>query len=107
MTMTSLWRRAFDTFERPLAAASESWVQSKTFMDLAAVAVSQDLLDLRQGPVRLCAAWPASFVPIQAQRAQRHHALGSQQAQHLAEQPAQRLLMPGPEPGDGTPQVRA
>lgn len=39
MTMTSLWRRAFDTFERPLAAASESWVQSETFMDLAAVAV--------------------------------------------------------------------
>ena len=39
MTMTSLWRRAFDTLERPLAAASESWVQSKTFMDLAAVTV--------------------------------------------------------------------
>jgi polyhydroxyalkanoate synthesis regulator phasin len=37
--MTSLWRRAFDSFERPLAAASESWVQSKAFMDLAAVAV--------------------------------------------------------------------
>ena len=26
--------------------------------------------------------------------------LGGQQPQHLAEQPAQRLLMPGPEPGD-------
>lgn len=39
MTMTSLWRRAFDTLERPLAAVSESWVQSKTFMDLAAVTV--------------------------------------------------------------------
>ena len=39
MTMTSLWRRAFDTFERPLGAASESWVQSKAFMDLAAVTV--------------------------------------------------------------------
>lgn len=39
MTMTPLWRRAFDAFERPLAAASESWVQSKTFMDLAAVTV--------------------------------------------------------------------
>lgn len=37
--MTSLWRQAFDAFERPLAAASESWVQSKTFMDLAVVAI--------------------------------------------------------------------
>ena len=39
MTMTSLWRQAFDALERPLAAASESWVQSKTFMDLAVVGV--------------------------------------------------------------------
>jgi polyhydroxyalkanoate synthesis regulator phasin len=39
MTMTSLWRQAFDAFERPLAAASESWVQSKTFMDLAAITI--------------------------------------------------------------------
>jgi hypothetical protein len=39
MTMTALWRRAFDAIERPLAAASESWVQSKTFMDLAAVTI--------------------------------------------------------------------
>jgi Poly(R)-hydroxyalkanoic acid synthase subunit (PHA_synth_III_E) len=37
--MTSLWRQAFDTIERPAAAAAESCVQSKTFMDLAAVAV--------------------------------------------------------------------
>ncbi len=37
--MSSLWRQAFDTIERPLAAASESWVQSRTFMDCAAVAV--------------------------------------------------------------------
>jgi hypothetical protein len=37
--MSSLWRQAFDTIERPLAAASESWVQSRTFMDFAAVAV--------------------------------------------------------------------
>jgi hypothetical protein len=36
--MASLWRRPFDLVERPLAAASESWVQSETFMDLAAVA---------------------------------------------------------------------
>jgi polyhydroxyalkanoate synthesis regulator phasin len=32
-----MWRLAFDAVERPLAAASESWVQSDTFMDLAAV----------------------------------------------------------------------
>ena len=37
--MTALWRQAFDAIERPLAAGSESWVQSDTFMDLAAVTV--------------------------------------------------------------------
>ncbi len=37
--MTSLWRQGFDAIERPLAAAAESWVQSKTFMDLAATTV--------------------------------------------------------------------
>lgn len=36
--MPPLWRRPFDLIERPLAAASESWVQSETFMDAAAVA---------------------------------------------------------------------
>jgi hypothetical protein len=35
---TALWRQAFDAVERPLAAASESWVQSDTFMDLATMA---------------------------------------------------------------------
>ncbi|MBV9838927.1 MAG: hypothetical protein JO156_12470 [Solirubrobacterales bacterium] len=30
-------RRLFDAFERPLAAASEAWVQSGAFMDLLAV----------------------------------------------------------------------
>jgi hypothetical protein len=30
--MTALWRKAFDTMERPITAASESWVQSDTFM---------------------------------------------------------------------------
>jgi polyhydroxyalkanoate synthesis regulator phasin len=34
---TPMWRLAFDAVERPLAAASESWVQSDTFMDVAAV----------------------------------------------------------------------
>ena len=37
--MTSLWRQAFDAFERPLAAAAESWVQSQPFMDLTATTV--------------------------------------------------------------------
>ena len=37
--MTSLWRQEFDAIERPLAAAAESWVQSKTFMDLAAATI--------------------------------------------------------------------
>jgi ubiquinone biosynthesis protein UbiJ len=36
--MTSLWRKAFDAIERPVAAGAEVWVQSDTFMDLAAVA---------------------------------------------------------------------
>ena len=34
---TPLWRTAFDLVERPVAAASESWLQSDTFMDAAAV----------------------------------------------------------------------
>jgi hypothetical protein len=34
-----LWRKAFDTVERPVAAGLESWVQSDTFMDLTVVAV--------------------------------------------------------------------
>ena len=33
--MTPLWRKAYDAIERPLAAGSETWVQSETFMDLA------------------------------------------------------------------------
>jgi hypothetical protein len=33
--MTPLWRKAFDAIERPLAASSEAWIQSETFMDLA------------------------------------------------------------------------
>jgi hypothetical protein len=37
--MASLWRQAFDTFERPVAVAAEAWVQSESFMDLAAIAV--------------------------------------------------------------------
>jgi hypothetical protein len=37
--MASLWRQAFDAVERPTAAATEAWVQSESFMDLAAIAV--------------------------------------------------------------------
>jgi|SRR5689334_10113075 len=33
--MPPLWRKAFDAIERPLAAGSEAWIQSDTFMDLA------------------------------------------------------------------------
>jgi hypothetical protein len=34
---TPLWRIGFDLVERPLAAVSESWVQSDQFMDAAAL----------------------------------------------------------------------
>jgi hypothetical protein len=33
--MAPLWRKAYDALERPLAAGSEAWIQSETFMDLA------------------------------------------------------------------------
>jgi hypothetical protein len=33
-----LWRLVFDAVERPVGAASESWVQSEVFMDALAVA---------------------------------------------------------------------
>jgi hypothetical protein len=33
-----LWRLAFDLVERPVAAASESWIQTEVFMDALAVA---------------------------------------------------------------------
>jgi hypothetical protein len=32
-----LWRLAFDTIERPIGAASETWVQSDVFMDALAL----------------------------------------------------------------------
>jgi hypothetical protein len=37
MSMSTPWRRMFDAIEGPISAASQSWVQSETFMDLAAV----------------------------------------------------------------------
>ena len=63
--------------------------------------LGENLLDLRQRPVRLVRSVTGQLGAIQAECSQRHHALGGQQPQHLAEQAAQRLLMPGPEPGDG------
>lgn len=36
---TPLWRAPFDALERPVAAASESWLQSETFMDGLALMV--------------------------------------------------------------------
>jgi hypothetical protein len=36
--MTPLWRQPFDAIERPIAAISESFVQSNLFMDLTAAA---------------------------------------------------------------------
>jgi transposase len=62
--------------------------------------LGQQLLDLRQRPVRLLRRIAGQLGAIQAEQAQRHHAFSGQQPQHLAEQPAQRRLMPGPEPGD-------
>ena len=33
-----VWRMPFDAVEKPLSSSSESWVQSKTFMDGVAIA---------------------------------------------------------------------
>jgi hypothetical protein len=63
--------------------------------------LGEQLLDLRQRPVRLLRRVAGQLRPIQAEQTQRYHALGGQQPQHLAEQPAQRHLMPRPEPRDG------
>ena len=62
--------------------------------------LGEQFLDLRQRPVRLLRRISGQLGAVQADRAQRHHALGGQQPQHLAEQPAQRLIVPRPEPGD-------
>jgi Sigma 54 modulation/S30EA ribosomal protein C terminus len=62
--------------------------------------LGKNLLDLRQRAVRLLCGVAGQLGAIQAEHAQRHHALGGQQPQHLAEQSAQRLLMTGPEPRD-------
>jgi hypothetical protein len=63
--------------------------------------LGKNLPGLRQRPVRLLRGVAGQLGALQAECSQRHHALGGQQPQHLAEQSAQRLLMPRPEPGDG------
>jgi multidrug resistance efflux pump len=46
--MTPLWRKAYDAIERPLAAGSEAWIQSETFMDLATVGIRVQRRMLRE-----------------------------------------------------------
>jgi hypothetical protein len=60
-----------------------------------------DRLDLRHVRLAFCAALPASFVPSRLSMPSDTTPLSGQQPQHLAEQPAQRLLVPRAEPGDG------
>jgi len=55
--------------------------------------VGEDLLDLRQRPVGRLRRVAGQFRPVQAQLPERHHAFGSEQPQHLAEQATQRLLV--------------
>lgn len=45
--MTPLWRKAFDAIERPVAAGSEAWIQSDTFMDLTAATLRVQRRTLR------------------------------------------------------------
>lgn len=58
--MTALWRKAFDTIERPMAAGAEAWVQTDTFMDLTALTVRAErrmLGELRQATERWLHLW--------------------------------------------------
>ena len=58
--VTPLWRKAFDAIERPLAAGSEAWIQSETFMDLAtrSFRIHRRLLsDLQQNTERWLHLW--------------------------------------------------
>jgi hypothetical protein len=58
--MTPLWRKTFDAIERPLAAASEAWIRSDTFMDLTAVTFRVQrrmLTDLQQATERWLHLW--------------------------------------------------
>ena len=62
--------------------------------------LGEQLLDLRQRAVRRVRRVTGQLRAVQAQLAQRDHALRGQQPQHLTEQLTERLLMPRPEPGD-------
>jgi len=58
--MTPLWRKAFDAIERPLAAGSEAWIQSETFMDLAthSIRIQRRMLrEVQQGTERWLHLW--------------------------------------------------
>jgi hypothetical protein len=58
--MTALWRKAFDAMERPITAASESWVQSDIFIDLTAVVFRLQrrmLGEVHQGTDRWLQLW--------------------------------------------------
>ncbi len=58
--MTPLWRKAYDAIERPLAAGSEAWIQSETFMDLAthSIRIQRRMLrEVQQGTERWLHLW--------------------------------------------------
>jgi hypothetical protein len=58
--MTPLWRKAFDAIERPVAAGSEAWIQSETFMDLAthSIRIQRRMLkEVQQGTERWLHLW--------------------------------------------------
>lgn len=58
--MTALWRKAYDAVERPVAAGTEAWVQSDTFMDLTAFTVRAErrmLGELQQATERWLHLW--------------------------------------------------
>ena len=58
--MTPLWRKAFDAIEQPLAAGSEAWIQSETFMDLAthSIRIQRRMLkEVQQGTERWLHLW--------------------------------------------------
>jgi hypothetical protein len=60
---TPLWRATFDAIERPVARASESWLQSETFMDgLALIWKLQRRLnrEVRGGLAMWLGAWNIS-----------------------------------------------
>ena len=58
--MPPLWRKAYDAIERPLAASSEAWIQSETFMDLAthSIRIQRRMIkELQQGTERWLHLW--------------------------------------------------